>query len=67
MEFRKSSAIWATQHDPGALTLHITFTSGRTYTYFNVPQWKYQSLISASSAGEYFNAQIRDQHSMRAR
>jgi len=66
MEFRESSAIRATQSDPGALKLHITFTSGRTYTDFNVPQWKYQSLISASSAGDYFNAQIRGQHSMRA-
>ncbi|AGK59544.1 hypothetical protein HYPDE_39378 [Hyphomicrobium denitrificans 1NES1] len=27
-----------------------------------MPEWKYDGLIAAPSAGEYFNTYIRDQH-----
>jgi len=37
------------------------------YTYFNVPEWKFDGLITASSAGEYFNEHIRDQHAFHER
>ena len=64
MDFPNSSVIRAADYDPDALTLDVTFTTGRTYTYFDVPEWKYDRLITASSAGEYFNTHIRDQHSV---
>ncbi|HVX35890.1 MAG TPA: KTSC domain-containing protein [Hyphomicrobium sp.] len=65
MDFPNSSVIRAAGCDPDALTLDVTFTTGRSYTYFDVPEWKYDGLITASSAGEYFNTHIRDQHSFR--
>jgi lysyl-tRNA synthetase class 2 len=51
MEFADSTVIRGADYDPDALTLDVTFTSGRIYTYFNVPEWKYDGLITASSAG----------------
>lgn len=65
MIYVASSAIHAVQHDEASLQLKITFTSGGTYIYYDVPKWKYEGLISASSAGTYFNDHIRDQHSVR--
>jgi hypothetical protein len=43
----------------GSGTLLITFTNGRTYSYSGVPLSTYQSLVSASSAGAFFNSNIR--------
>jgi lysyl-tRNA synthetase class 2 len=67
MDFPDSSVIRSADYDPDALTLDVTFASGRMYTYFNVPEWKFDGLITASSAGEYFNQHIRDQHAFRER
>jgi KTSC domain len=67
MLFLNSSVIRAVNYDRSALTLEVTFTTGRTYTYFEVPDWKYDELITASSAGQYFNAHIRDQDTYRER
>ncbi len=63
MVYLNSSAISAVAYDERTLDLHITFTSGGTYTYYGVPALKYAGLINASSAGQYFNDHIRDQHS----
>lgn len=59
-----SSAISSVGYNEDTQQLRITFTSGGTYTYYSVPKWKYEGLISASSAGTYFNENIRDQHSV---
>jgi len=67
MDFPDSSVIHSADYDPDALTLDVTFATGRTYTYFDVPEWKFDGLITAPSAGEYFNHHIRDQHAFRQR
>ena len=67
MDFPNSSVIKTADYDPDALTLDVIFTTGRTYTYFDVPGWEYDGLVTASSAGEYFNAHIRDQYAFRER
>ena len=38
--------------------LTVIFTNGRTYSYKNVDQSIYQGLISADSAGRFFNKNI---------
>ena len=63
MVYLNSSAIRAADYNQRSLDLNVTFTSGDTYTYYGVPAWKYSGLITASSAGQYFNEYIRDQHS----
>ncbi len=62
MIYLDSTAIRGVDYDAQTLMLLILFTSGRRYSYFNVPEWKYQALLAASSAGQYFNDNIRDQH-----
>ena len=42
--------------------LEITFTSGRGYTYNNVPENVWESFCSARSAGSYFASQIKDRY-----
>jgi lysyl-tRNA synthetase class 2 len=60
MDFPDSSVIRAADYEPDAQTLDVTFTTGRKYTYFDVPEWKYDGLLTAFSAGKYFNAHIRE-------
>jgi lysyl-tRNA synthetase class 2 len=61
MDF-ESSVIRSADYDPEARTLDVVFTAGRHYRYFGVPESEYGGLITASSAGAYFNAHIRDQY-----
>ena len=42
--------------------LNIRFHSGGLYRYSNVPLAIYQSLISASSKGKYFHANIKGRY-----
>jgi len=65
MDFTRSSVIKSADYDPEARTLDVTFRTGRRYTYFDVSEDIFDALITASSAGEYFNAHIRDRHSCR--
>jgi len=44
----------------GELTL--TFASGQSYTYSDVPLSVYEGLLKAGSAGSYFNSVIRDSY-----
>jgi KTSC domain len=41
--------------------LDITFTSGKTYRYQNVPLELYIDLLKAGSKGEFFNDNIKDE------
>ncbi len=63
MPYLNSTAIRYAEWDKNTLILSITFTSGNTYPYYAVPEWKYLGLLTAASAGQYFNDNIRDQHS----
>jgi KTSC domain len=65
MDFPHSSVIKSADYDPEARTLDIIFRTGRRYTYFDVPEAVFDALITASSAGEYFNMHIRDQYPCR--
>jgi hypothetical protein len=58
----KSSLIEAVGHDPELNVLEIELRSGKVYRYFMVPAAVHRELISAPSAGEYFNRRIRDHY-----
>jgi predicted RNase H-like HicB family nuclease len=45
--------------------LIVTFTSGRSYVYANVPPNVFDKLMNAQSKGSYFQAAIRDRYSER--
>ena len=57
-----SSAISRASYDSLTAQLHITFHSGRTYTFYRVPLAIYHGLLSASSAGQYYHAYIRGRY-----
>jgi len=57
-----SSLLESVGYDPETLTLEIGFKSGRVYQYYQVPPNIHAGLISASSLGEYFNKEIREQY-----
>jgi KTSC domain len=59
MPMFNSSAISRASYDPSSAQLHITFHSGRTYTFYRVPPAIYHGLLTASSAGRYYHAYIR--------
>ena len=55
-----SSVIRSFRYEPPTHTLAITFTSGRRYRYFEVPESLFAEMKAAPSKGEFFNALIRD-------
>jgi hypothetical protein len=54
-----SSALSSASYDDETLELEIRFTSGQTYTFYNVPPEIYEGLVSAPSPGRYFHSQIK--------
>jgi hypothetical protein len=60
-----STAIDKIGYDEQRAELRITFKSGRTYVYDDVPIDAYEELLSAESQGAYFNHNIRDAYEYR--
>lgn len=40
--------------------LFITFNSGATYVYLNVPEYEYKNLLAAPSKGQYHAQNIKN-------
>jgi hypothetical protein len=57
-----SSAITRALYDEGTATLDIWYRGGDRYRYFEVPLAIYQALVSAASAGEFVNREIKPNH-----
>jgi hypothetical protein len=55
-----SAAIAAVRYDESKHTLDVEFREGETYRYLHVPEFVYQELLKAESAGAFWNA-IKDQ------
>lgn len=54
--FPESKMLSDASYDSDEQELSVTFTSGKEYTYTDVPKTTYDDLINAPSAGKYFNA-----------
>jgi len=54
-----SSAIAAVRYDKKKHVLGVEFRGGDTYRYMHVPEFVYQELLKAESAGAFWNA-IKD-------
>ena len=46
------------QYDRDARVLIVTFRETGALRYFDVPEDVYQDMLSAQSAGDYFNAHV---------
>ena len=55
-----SSNLRSYEYDAEQGTLLITFVSGKTYKYADVPQDVADGLGTASSPGQYFNSEIKN-------
>lgn len=55
----KSSNIKSIGYDAAKHLLEVEFTNGTVYQYKDVPQDKYNDLVSADSIGRYFMQNIR--------
>jgi hypothetical protein len=47
-------------YDPDTETMELEFVSGQTYTYEDVPISVFNGLITASSPGKFYHANIKD-------
>jgi hypothetical protein len=56
----QSSPVRSVRYDHDARALDITFASGKTNRYLNVPLEVYINFIDAESKGEFFNDNIKD-------
>lgn len=57
-----SSVIRGHSYDREARRLYITFTTGKLYTYEEVPPSVYLDFTAAFSKGTYFNKFIKDRY-----
>jgi lysyl-tRNA synthetase class 2 len=60
-----STVVRHISYDEGARELHIVFTSGEVYTYYNVPKPVYAAFRAAFSKGQFFNAHIKERYDFR--
>lgn len=44
--------------------LYVEFKGGRRYIYEDVPETEFNALMSASSQGQYLNANIKPYHTV---
>ena len=58
----RSSNIASAEYDPEEEELVIKFRSGQSYAYEGVDQVTFDDLMTASSAGEYFNRWIKGRY-----
>lgn len=54
----KSSSANGVGYDSASKTLAVSFTSGQTYHYHNVPHETYQALMKATSFGKALQSTV---------
>lgn len=54
----QSSMIASVGYDAQRAVLEIEFRNGRTYRYFDVPEFLYRGFVLARSKGHYFTRRI---------
>lgn len=60
--FENSSSLKSAEYDSTDKILTITFNSGSSYRYRDVPKEVYQELIEAKSAGKFFQSYIKSKY-----
>lgn len=60
IELPKSSIIDEMSYNVNEKVLEVTFNTGRTYRYSDVPEDVVKELCKTDSVGSYFRANIRD-------
>ena len=58
-----STNLYEVIYHPSLQVMEVYFHSGHAYRYVGVPSTVFNGLISASSAGQYYNSRIKGQFS----
>lgn len=61
-----SSAIKEIGYSPKSRVMSITFQSGGTYYYDEVPSWQFERLMRANSVGKYYHKNIKGKYMSRS-
>jgi hypothetical protein len=56
----RSSTLEAVAYDETSSTLGVRFRNGSEYEYSRVPESVYRGILSAPSAGRYFQTHVKD-------
>jgi predicted RNase H-like HicB family nuclease len=64
-ETDRSTAVKAVSYEPHKRELFVTFVSGRTYVYDNVPPEVFEEFKTANAKGAFLNREISDRYSFR--
>ncbi len=59
-KIKHSNQIEEAGYDPETKVLHVTFTRGSKYAYFDVPVGVYTGLVTAHKAGSFFAEKIKN-------
>jgi len=62
MPLVESSAVLRVDYQSAQHALFVTFTSGRRYMYFDVPESIFRAFLAAPSQGQLFNLEIRGRY-----
>jgi len=54
-----SSTIRSAGYDHQTMIMEVAFVNETIYQYFDVPEYVFQGLLSAPSAGTYFNTFVK--------
>lgn len=57
--FTNSTSLASCDHDAAKNVMHITFTSGKTYSYGDCDKNDFEALKSAQSPGKHFQERIK--------
>lgn len=55
-----SSTLASVAYDETSSTLGVQFNGGREYEYYGVPETVYRGILSADSAGRFFQTHVKD-------
>jgi lysyl-tRNA synthetase class 2 len=60
-----STAVRDIRYNSERTQLQVTFVTGRTYVYLDVPETVYAAFTASTSKGTFFNRFIRDRYRFR--
>ena len=61
-----SSQVEKLKYNAKELILSVTFKTGKTYEYYNVPEIEWNGLTKAESVGKYLNTYVKGVYQFKA-
>lgn len=58
----QSSTISTVGYDPDKQQLHVTYNTGGTYVYHDIPPETHQAMMMSSSKGKFLHTNVKGRH-----